>query len=167
MRLLTMQIQGKPAQCASLPCTTTPPATKPTATTLAVLWGSILCIEGTHRALAQSRNPSTLQTSFTSCSSRLYFQWELCCICRTIKLPQHKLSPMSRHARTKYCMSHVCGEWHQAKPHSAPQCIHPSSRCKVIQESGLKRKQKGWNHDWKTSNSWKQDCRSDSHVQSM
>ena len=57
-------------------------------------------------------------------------------------------------------VSYVYGDWHQAKPYSALQCFHPSSRCCITQEWGLKGKQKSYNHNQKTNNSW-----SDSHVQ--
>ena len=115
--VLTIQIHGMPAQCASLPCITTPPATM-----LSVLWGPILCIEGTHSALAQSRHQSTLLASFASCSSRLYVQCMVPRICRTMKSPQQKLSHMSRHARTA-CVPCL---W-RVKPRQTLQCssTHP------------------------------------------
>ena len=145
--VLTTQVQGMPAQCASPPCATTPPTTA-----LAVLWCLILCIEGTHRGLAQSWHPSTLQALFAFAVPDCMFnegfdvwsqgptgQW----ICPIVSFVIW-VGMLGQN------VSHVYGQWLWAKPYSARQCINPSSRCWVTQEWGLNRKQKGlksWSKD--------------------
>ena len=70
-----------------------------------------------------------LQASFASCSSRLHILWGLWCMVletyRTMKLPQHKLSHKSRHARTNCdpCLWRVTPR----QTHKCPS-MHPSRK---------------------------------------